>query len=65
MKLPLPAPQLPQGSNLSLAGMLGLLLLAFVLVGIWLGIYRIDAGHVGIVKRFGNVIEVVDPGLHY
>jgi regulator of protease activity HflC (stomatin/prohibitin superfamily) len=65
MKLPLPAPQLPQGSNLSLAGMLGLLLAAFVLVGIWLGIYRIDAGHVGIVKRFGNVIEVVDPGLHY
>lgn len=65
MKLPLPAPQLPQGSSLSLVGMLGLLLAAFVLVGIWLGIYRIDAGHVGIVKRFGNVIEVVDPGLHY
>ena len=35
-----------------------------VLLGIWLGIYRIDAGHVGIVKRFGNVIAVVDPGLH-
>lgn len=65
MKLPLPAPQLPQGSNLSLAGMLALLVAAFVLVGVWLGIYRIDAGHVGIVKRFGNVIEVVDPGLHY
>lgn len=65
MKLPLPAPQLPQGSGLSLVGMLGLVLAAFVLVGIWLGIYRIDAGHVGIVKRFGNVIEVVDPGLHY
>jgi regulator of protease activity HflC (stomatin/prohibitin superfamily) len=31
----------------------------------WLGVYRIDAGHVGIVKRFGNVIDVVDPGLHY
>lgn len=31
---------------------------------VWMGIYRIDAGHVGIVKRFGNVIDVVDPGLH-
>ncbi|MGE0767998.1 MAG: prohibitin family protein [Hyphomicrobiaceae bacterium] len=35
-----------------------------VLSVIWMGIYRIDAGHVGIVKRFGNVVEVVDPGLH-
>jgi regulator of protease activity HflC (stomatin/prohibitin superfamily) len=35
-----------------------------VLSVVWMGIYRIDAGHVGIVKRFGNVIAVVDPGLH-
>jgi regulator of protease activity HflC (stomatin/prohibitin superfamily) len=42
---------------------IGALLLA-VLFSIWLGIYRIDAGHVGVVKRFGNVIAVVDPGLH-
>ena len=39
-------------------------LIAVVLAVLWLGIYRIDAGHVGIVKRFGNVIDVVDPGLH-
>jgi regulator of protease activity HflC (stomatin/prohibitin superfamily) len=36
----------------------------FAISILWLGIYRIDAGHVGIVKRFGNVIGVVDPGLH-
>ncbi len=46
-------------------GSVGLAIIAaLVLITIWLGIYRIDAGHVGIVKRFGNVIEVVDPGLH-
>jgi regulator of protease activity HflC (stomatin/prohibitin superfamily) len=46
-------------------GSIGLTLIAILaLVTIWLGIYRIDAGHVGIVKRFGNVIDVVDPGLH-
>jgi regulator of protease activity HflC (stomatin/prohibitin superfamily) len=37
---------------------------ALALITVWLGIYRIDAGHVGIVKRFGNVIDVADPGLH-
>jgi regulator of protease activity HflC (stomatin/prohibitin superfamily) len=45
------------------AGALALIVL-IVLSIVWMGIYRIDAGHVGIVKRFGNVIEVVDPGLH-
>ena len=46
----------------------GAALLAFaVLLAIsvlWMGVYRIDAGTVGIVKRFGNVVSVVDPGLH-
>ena len=47
-------------------GSVGLALVAaLVLITIWLGIYRIDAGHVGIVKRFGNVIDVVDPGLRF
>lgn len=45
------------------AGALAILAL-FALSVLWMGIYRIDAGHVGIVKRFGNVISVVDPGLH-
>jgi len=45
------------------AGALALIAL-IVLSIIWMGIYRIDAGHVGIVKRFGNVVDVVDPGLH-
>ncbi|MFM1814427.1 MAG: hypothetical protein RLZ98_1122 [Pseudomonadota bacterium] len=42
-----------------------LAILALLAFGaLYLGIYRIDAGHVGIVKRFGNVIDVNDPGLH-
>ncbi len=46
-------------------GSFGLAIIAaLALITIWLGIYRIDAGHVGIVKRFGNVIAVADPGLH-
>lgn len=61
--LPTPSnPQLP--SSLSIGGLLFGVLTLFILAGIWMGIYRIDAGHVGIVKRFGNVISVVDPGLH-
>lgn len=55
-------PQLP--SSLTIGGAL-LGAIGFVaLITLWLGIYRIDAGHVGVVKRFGNVIDVVDPGLH-
>ena len=67
MKSPLPAAGLPPGSMLSSLG-LGAkiaLVIAAVMFFAWLGVYRIDAGHVGIVKRFGNVIDVVDPGLHY
>ncbi|MFM9943141.1 MAG: prohibitin family protein [Hyphomicrobiaceae bacterium] len=62
--LPSPAglPPMPTlgGASRWLAIVAGLLALS-----VWLGVYRIDAGHVGIVKRFGNVIDVVDPGLHY
>jgi regulator of protease activity HflC (stomatin/prohibitin superfamily) len=44
---------------------LAILLALLAFLTIWLGVYRIDAGHVGIVKRFGNVVDVVDPGLHF
>jgi regulator of protease activity HflC (stomatin/prohibitin superfamily) len=67
MKSPLPAAGLPPGSTLSSLGLgakIALVIGALLLLA-WLGVYRIDAGHVGIVKRFGNVIDVVDPGLHY
>ena len=58
-------PQMPSGSGLG-AGAMGLLIVAGLAVLLsWLSVYRIDAGHVGIVKRFGNVISVVDPGLHF
>ena len=61
-------PSLPSPSSLPAAGPTSKILLAAAVAGVltvWLGVYRIDAGHVGIVKRFGNVIEVVDPGLHF
>ncbi|MEZ5843821.1 MAG: prohibitin family protein [Hyphomicrobiaceae bacterium] len=61
----LPAmPQLPQTPSFRFGGIFALIVGLVALSIIWMGIYRIDAGHVGIVKRFGNVIDVVDPGLH-
>lgn len=60
--------QLPGGSPKSSGLSTGAMILsaaAFIAASIlWMGVYRIDAGHVGIVKRFGNVVDVVDPGLH-
>jgi regulator of protease activity HflC (stomatin/prohibitin superfamily) len=69
MKAPTPLPGLPSpgGGGLPFLGIGAgaLLLIALFAASIfWMGVYRIDAGHVGIVKRFGNVIKVVDPGLH-
>ena len=60
-RFPMPTPQI---SSLGIGSIILAILAIVLLFGIWLGIYRIDAGHVGIVKRFGNVIDVVDPGLH-
>jgi regulator of protease activity HflC (stomatin/prohibitin superfamily) len=59
-------PKLPSGPNLRIGAFsaIPIILVVIGLATLWLGIYRIDAGHVGIVKRFGNVIDVVDPGLH-
>lgn len=69
MKFPTQAPGLPSPQQLpSLPGWGPRLLVAAVVIAailFSLGVYRIDAGHVGIVKRFGNVINVVDPGLHF
>ena len=39
-------------------GVIGLAVVIVALLVAWLSVYRIDAGHVGIVKRFGNVIDV-------
>lgn len=60
-RVPMPGPSL---SSFNIGTIILGLAILVLLIGIWLGIYRIDAGHVGIVKRFGNVIDVVDPGLH-
>jgi regulator of protease activity HflC (stomatin/prohibitin superfamily) len=69
MKLPTSPPGLPSPSRLpsffgsgARTGVIAVTVAAALTV--WLGLYRIDAGHVGIVKRFGNVVAVVDPGLH-
>ncbi|MGB0835017.1 MAG: SPFH domain-containing protein [Psychrobium sp.] len=35
------------------------------ILAIWMMFYTIDEGHVGIVKRFGEATEQVNPGLHY
>jgi regulator of protease activity HflC (stomatin/prohibitin superfamily) len=68
-----PVPSFPSSSRPAGAGgfpapsgrFVALAILALLALSILsMGIYRIDAGHVGIVKRFGNVIKVVDPGLH-
>jgi len=36
-----------------------------VILAIWLVFYTIDEGHVGIVKRFGEATQQVNPGLHF
>jgi len=68
MKSPISMSQIPSGPKPSTLGgglVIAIVLIVLAVLTIWLGVYRIDAGHVGIVKRFGNVIEVVDPGLHF
>ena len=67
MKLPtaLPSPPGAGGPTIGRGMRIGGVVLAAATMTVVLGVYRIDAGHVGIVKRFGNVIEVVDPGLHF
>lgn len=59
-------PRIPRNPLASLGALswIPIALIIMVLLTLFLGVYRIDAGHVGIVKRFGNVVDVVDPGLH-
>lgn len=60
-------PRIPRqvgGYSLGALSGIPIFIVIAILLTLWLGVYRIDAGHVGIVKRFGNVIDVVDPGLH-
>lgn len=59
-------PRIPRNPLRSLTALswIPIALILVVVVTLFLGVYRIDAGHVGIVKRFGNVVAVVDPGLH-
>lgn len=60
----LPRPSLGSVGPLGPLSWAAIAVVVLAFVTLFLGIYRIDAGHVGIVKRFGNVIDVVDPGLH-
>ena len=66
-KIPQVPPKLPAMPQMPSFGWRKFAIAAAVLGAIsiaLLGVFRIEAGHVGIVKRFGNVIRVVDPGLH-
>jgi regulator of protease activity HflC (stomatin/prohibitin superfamily) len=38
---------------------------AVLFFSLYLGAYQVDAGTVGVVKRFGNPIGVLQPGLHF
>ncbi|MEZ5852893.1 MAG: prohibitin family protein [Hyphomicrobiaceae bacterium] len=64
MNAKLPSPPSSAGTTLKALASVPLLVILIAVSVFWLGVFRIDAGHVGIVKRFGNVIRVVDPGLH-
>ncbi len=66
---PAPAPRFPEPPTPGLAAKLGgaafITSAIFGLFTLWLGIYTVDQGYVGIVKRNGAISEVVDPGLHF
>ncbi|MCG7532479.1 prohibitin family protein [Psychrobium sp. MM17-31] len=48
-----------------LKGLSKFLVVIPVIFAIWMMFYTIDEGHVGIVKRFGEATEQVNPGLHF
>lgn len=52
------------GGTMSILGGIGALVTVFVLVTVWLGIYTVDEGQRGIVKRWGSVNDVTMPGVH-
>jgi regulator of protease activity HflC (stomatin/prohibitin superfamily) len=42
------------------------IIIVFVMViGVWSSIYTVNEGHIGIVKRFSEAKEQVNPGLHF
>lgn len=42
-----------------------IVVLLIALATLKMSVYNIDAGHVGVVKRFGDVVSISDPGLHF
>jgi regulator of protease activity HflC (stomatin/prohibitin superfamily) len=38
---------------------------AFVFLALYMGMYQVDAGSVGVVKRFGDPIKMLQPGIHF
>ena len=38
---------------------------ALLFLSLYSGVYQVDAGSVGIVKRFGNPVGMLQPGLHF
>ena len=61
----------PAARNLSrrfrgLGGLVVLLVIGLIVI-IWLatGIYQVDTGQMGVVRRFGREVGATDPGLHW
>ena len=44
--------------------LIGLVIAVLILVAAFYSMYTVDEGHVGIIKRFGEATEQVNPGLH-
>ncbi len=61
-------PLAPDDDSTSYTGRIGFgMIIGIVLFGLlttWLGVYYVDTGYVGILKRNGAIIGVVDPGMH-
>jgi regulator of protease activity HflC (stomatin/prohibitin superfamily) len=58
---------LPDLSNIASKGkssLIGVVILLFVAIAGFQTFYTVDEGHVGIIKRFGEATEQVNPGLH-
>lgn len=41
------------------------ILVGLLFFSLYLGAYQVDGGNVGVVKRFGNPIKMLQPGLHF
>lgn len=55
----------PMGAGPSMAQVLRILLLVAGLLWVGSGFYIVDAGNVGMILRFGQLVEITQPGPHW